>query len=216
MGLSVMNIDTETEPELPSLRRVAFWPMTVFGVLLAFGIGLYVGQIAGERSAEVSDEQTEAMAAAIAQSIHNNPEFKESAIEAAEDRLDRPRYNGDPPRSISVRPGQIVLVRGGSHLGAFRITEGYGPASYESWYWPQSPDQPNPAAAQTATGKLHENAGELDVVVGPLRVEWSTGNHLYPHPHSSTEDPSAIEITATPWTDIDELDLTSGELRWIQ
>ena len=103
-----------------------------------------------------------------------------------------------------------MLIQGDGKLGAFRITkDGYWEptASYEFWYLGESVQIVQPVPLKSASVQLDESTNTLKIKVGPLEAEWSSGNHIFPT--------AGAKISATPWNDVADVDLSSAELKWI-
>ena len=148
-----------------------------------------------------------------------------------------PVYNTN---SIRMPYDKLLLVRSGDHVGAVKILRsasvgqfGNG-AKYANWYVGDGSNDLTTAVVehgigvvfekyirtQTAPGQysITDAGSQLDLKAGPLWLEWSLSNHVYARPHHNSAAAStvtSVEITATPWTDVSEIDLAAPELRWI-
>lgn len=132
------------------------------------------------------------------------------------------KYNMQAPPSITLTFDTIALVRGNDRVGAFRIVRNassgsiYNGARYEYWLLPKGETDFSASAVSHDYGTVREGGlfgDQLYIQVGPLWVGWSHSNHVYPNPGDGPISP--IEITATPWTSIEAVDIESDSLRWI-
>lgn len=154
------------------------------------------------------------------------------------DHVSAPEYRIDrTPYCITMPMNRLVLVRSGEHFGAFKILRlasrkgVVNGAKYEYWY--QGDGSADLSEQNVAHGsgivferyrkvddtEVEDAGSELNIKAGRLWVEWSSGNHIYVQPHW-TENGNPVterpEITATPWSDVSQVDVMSPDLRWIK
>ena len=145
------------------------------------------------------------------------------------------KYNLKPPASITVPLNKLVLIRSGNKIGAFKILykvsrwRFLNGVKYEYWYQGDGTGDFTKENVLHGNGivyekyidegnKLKDAGSRLNVKVGPLWVEWSDGNHIYTDYYSTEKEElliKNIEITATQWENIKEVNLSSTELKWI-
>ncbi|MCK5708003.1 MAG: hypothetical protein KAI43_10155 [Candidatus Aureabacteria bacterium] len=149
-------------------------------------------------------------------------------------------YNMKMPLSIQVPLNKLVLIRSGNNFGAFKLLRkasksGFlNGAKYEYWYINDGNNDLTNSNVKHGTSFVFENydkiplnslerrvvdrGSNLNIKVGILCVEWSRGNHIYTESYYDGEETtisSNFEITATNWSEVKEIDLSSKELRWI-
>lgn len=153
--------------------------------------------------------------------------------------VDEPVYSGRS-NAIQMPYKRIVLVRSEDGYGAIRLLRaasvgGLGNGvKYEAWYQPDGSADFMNEQVEYASGYAYEHyerdqigvdsyavtdvGSELNVKAGPLWVEWSHSNHLYPRPSRAPggEQPPVheVQIAATPWHDVEQVDLERVDLRW--
>lgn len=139
--------------------------------------------------------------------------------------------------SIQVPYGKLFLARSGDRVAAVKligpVSRGDGGTEYAYWYQGDGSGDLTAATVEHGTGVVFERytrsqlspghyavtdvGGQLNIKAGPLWLGWSMSNHVYVHPHQCSPPPpiASVEITATDWTDVNEVDLSDRNLRWI-
>lgn len=150
-------------------------------------------------------------------------------------------YSEGFPTSIQIPFKHFILIRNSEHIGAFRLIKrvshnGFlNGVAYEFWY--RKDGSMDLTREDTINGKgivferyrtikkrdteshVVDDGGKLHIEVGPFRIEWSDGNHIYAKTYLENDFSEDIinnfVIAGTSWETLDQINFDSKSLKWI-
>lgn len=139
---------------------------------------------------------------------------------------------GVGPNALRIPLGRIILVRKDSEYCAIKFTQFWTGkteedrfASYESYYQgDKSGDLSNKnvqvrkeqlsSSKPRGIGRLAFSSGNRDVLCGQIRLEWTDKGWVYFYGSDQKEGDYGIELAATQWTDISQVNVFDPRLQW--
>ena len=123
---------------------------------------------------------------------------------------------------IHIPLDSIVLIREDNKIGGFKFVYYEDKKAEYEWYYPIKGNETRINKGKgtvedkfwTLLGRLSFQSGEIDIILGPLKAEWTTNNVICFFYEDKDGNNKYIELAPTNKTRIEDIDLGDPKIKW--